>query len=75
MAFAIVEVENKDNWTFFLQLLDSLIGEAVKDKPFVIMTNRQKVIFLATYFYLMLHCTLCCFYFLLISYRPFLVPF
>ena len=43
VAFAIVKVENRDSRTFFLQLLDSMIGVAMHNKPFVIMTDRKKV--------------------------------
>lgn len=43
VAFAIAEVENRDIWTFFLQMLDSMTGALIHDKPFVIMTDRHKV--------------------------------
>jgi hypothetical protein len=47
IAFAVVEVESKDSWSFFLECL----RDAIDDKCYMIMSDRQKVVF-----FFHLHC-------------------
>jgi len=44
VAVAIVEVENRDSWTWFIELLASCIREPTSNKPLILITDRQKVI-------------------------------
>ena len=61
LAYAVVEAETKDSWTWFLNLLLADIGDA---RTWVFISDQQKVWFLTTY------CLLAelCFYYLLNSY-------
>ncbi|KAA8532357.1 hypothetical protein F0562_032388 [Nyssa sinensis] len=42
IAFAVVESETKDSWTFFLYHLHSIISDRVQVKPWNFMTDGQK---------------------------------
>lgn len=46
LAFAYVESENKDSWTFFFNLLEELLGGFNPNLEWTFMTDRQKVIYL-----------------------------
>ena len=47
LAFGVVNIEDTDNWTWFLQTLESAIGQGEQHGGWTIMSGRQKVI---TYF-------------------------
>ncbi|XP_062099143.1 uncharacterized protein LOC133805057 [Humulus lupulus] len=42
LAYAIVEAENTDSWSWFLELLRGEIGDTVSGQPWCIMSDRQK---------------------------------
>ena len=43
LAFAIVEIENQETWSWFLVLLKEAIGRDVDMKPWCIVSDRQMV--------------------------------
>ena len=46
LAFAVVESENKESWSFFLENLRDTLNDSLPTRPWVIMSDQQKV----TYF-------------------------
>ena len=46
LAFAVVESENKDSWSFFLENLRDTLNESLPTRPGVIMSDQQKVTYL-----------------------------
>jgi hypothetical protein len=44
LAFGVVNKEDTENWTWFLQTLESAIGQGDKYGGWTIMSDRQKVI-------------------------------
>ena len=53
LAYAIVEIENQETWTWFLLLLKEAIGRYVDVKPWCVVSDKQKVrsFFLSTLFF------------------------
>ena len=43
LAYAIVEVEDKDSWAWFLTMLRDGVGENLEVRPWVLISDRQKV--------------------------------
>jgi hypothetical protein len=43
LAFGVVNKEDKENWTWFLQTLESAIGQGEQHGGWTIMSDRQKV--------------------------------
>ncbi|KAL5568681.1 hypothetical protein UlMin_025256 [Ulmus minor] len=43
LAYAIVEVEGSDSWTWFIRLLVDALGRDLQEKPWCIISDRQKV--------------------------------
>jgi len=43
VVFALVEVENTNSWSWFLELLELCVGDRNSNKPFTLMTNKQNV--------------------------------
>ena len=43
LAYAVVEVENKETWTWFLELLIKDLGGAQFCQTFTFMSDQQKV--------------------------------
>ncbi|KAL5571202.1 hypothetical protein UlMin_020799 [Ulmus minor] len=42
LAYAIVEVEGSDSWTWFIRLLVDALGRDLQEKPWCIISDRQK---------------------------------
>ena len=51
VALAVVESENNESWTFFLENLRDSISDAMTSRPWCIMSDGQKVT-AASYYYL-----------------------
>jgi hypothetical protein len=47
IAFSVVEVESKDSWSFFLECL----RDAINDNHYIIMSDRQKVIYFSSQYF------------------------